>query len=240
MKDRLKSEIEHGKYLLAHGAGKIWNWETPAGKLRWARRVEMLASHLRPGQKVLEIGCGMGYFTCSLASSGAEITAIDISPDLLEVARRDCPAENVSFEVQNAYAMTYADKSFDSVVGSSVLHHLEIDAALNEVHRVLKAGGSIYFTEPNMMNPQIAVQKNVPAIKKRLGDSPNETAFFRWLLQRRLERAGFRHVQIQPFDFLHPRLSPAWIPRFQAFANLLEHVPLISEIAGSLYIRAVK
>jgi ubiquinone/menaquinone biosynthesis C-methylase UbiE len=240
MKDRLKSEIEHGKYLLAHGAGKIWNWETPAGKLRWARRVKMLASHLQPDQKVLEIGCGIGYFTRSLASSGAEITAIDISPDLLEVARRDCPAENVSFEVQNAYAMTYADKSFDSVVGSSVLHHLEIDAALNEVHRVLMPGGSIYFTEPNMMNPQIAVQKNVPAIKKRLGDSPNETAFFRWLLQRRLERAGFRHVQIQPFDFLHPRLSPAWIPRFQAFANLLEHVPLISEIAGSLYIRAVK
>jgi ubiquinone/menaquinone biosynthesis C-methylase UbiE len=240
MKDRLKSEIEHGKYLLAHGAGKIWNWETPAGKLRWARRVKMLASHLQPDQKVLEIGCGIGYFTRSLVSSGAEITAIDISPDLLEVARRDCPAENVSFELQNAYAMIYADKSFDSVIGSSVLHHLEIDAALNEVHRVLKPGGSIYFTEPNMMNPQIAVQKNVPAIKKRLGDSPNETAFFRWLLQRRLQRAGFRHVQIQPFDFLHPRLSPAWIPRFQAFANLLEHVPLISEIAGSLYIRAVK
>ena len=240
MKDRLKSEVEHGKYLLAHGAGKIWNWETPAGKLRWARRVKMLTGHLQQGQKVLELGCGIGYFTRSLASSGAEITAIDISPDLLEVARQNCRAENVSFEVQNAYAMTYADKSFDSVVGSSVLHHLEIDAALNEVYRVLKPGGSIYFTEPNMMNPQIAVQKNVPAIKKRLGDSPNETAFFRWLLQRRLERAGFRHVQIQPFDFLHPRLSPAWIPGFQAFATLLEHVPLISEIAGSLYIRAMK
>jgi 2-polyprenyl-3-methyl-5-hydroxy-6-metoxy-1,4-benzoquinol methylase len=240
MKDRLKNEIEHGKYLLAHGAGEVWNWETPAGKLRWARRVKMLTGHLRQGQKVLELGCGIGYFTRSLATYGAEITAIDISPDLLEVARRDCPAENVSFELQNAYAMTYADKSFDSVVGSSVLHHLEIDAALNEVHRVLKPGGSIYFTEPNMMNPQIAVQKNVPAIKKGLGDSPNETAFFRWLLQRRLERAGFRHVQIQPFDFLHPRLSPAWTSRIQAFANLLERVPLISEIAGSLYIRAVK
>jgi ubiquinone/menaquinone biosynthesis C-methylase UbiE len=240
MKDRLKSEIEHGKYVLAHGSGEIWNWETPAGKLRWARRVKMLSSHLQPGQKVLELGCGTGYFTRELAATGAQITAVDISPDLLEVARRECPNGNTTFEIQNACALTYPDETFDSVVGSSVLHHLEIDDALREIARVLKPGGSIYFTEPNMMNPQIAAQKNIPAIKKRLGDSPNETAFFRWLLQRRLERAGFRRVQIQPFDFLHPRLSPAWIPRFQAFATLLEHVPLISEIAGSLYIRAIK
>jgi SAM-dependent methyltransferase len=240
MKDRLKSEVEHGKYLLAHGAGKIWNWETPAGKLRWARRVKMLTGHLQQGQKVLELGCGIGYFTRSLASSGAEITAIDISPDLLEVARRDCLAENVSFEVQNAYAMTYADKSFDSVVGSSVLHHLEIDAALNEVHRVLMPGGSIYFTEPNMMNPQIAVQKNVAAVKKRLGDSPDETAFLRWPLQHRLKRIGFRDIRIQPFDFLHPKVPRVWIPAVENLSRFAERVPVLREIAGSLYIHAIK
>lgn len=113
-----------------------------------------------------------------LAGTGAEITAIDISPELLAAAQAGCPAENVHFEVQNAYAMTYADQTFDSVVGSSVLHHLEIDAALKEVQRVLKPGGSIYFTEPNMVHPQIALQKNIPWIKRRLGDSPDETAYF--------------------------------------------------------------
>lgn len=240
MNSRIEHEIAHGRFLLAHGAGEIWNWETPAGRKRWARRVTMLTTHLKPHQKVLELGCGTGYFTQSLASTGAQITAIDISADLLEVARRGCGCANVIFDIQNAYALTYPDEIFDSVVGNSVLHHLEIDAALHQIHRVIKKGGSIYFTEPNMMNPQIAVQKNVPAIKKRLGDSPDETAFFRWSLQGRLERIGFREVRIEPFDFLHPRIPGGWIPTVEALGRFAEKIPLLREIAGSLYIRALR
>jgi SAM-dependent methyltransferase len=240
MSDRLRNEIEHGKYLLEHGAGEVWNWETPAGRIRWTRRVKMLTSHLHHKQSVLELGCGTGYFTRELAVTGAHITAIDISPELLEVARQDCFSENIRFEIQNAYAMTFPDETFDSVVGSSVLHHLEIDAALREIQRVLKPGGSIYFTEPNMMNPQIAVQKNVPSIKQRLGDSPGETAFFRWPLGRRLKRTGFRAVRIEPFDFLHPRIPPAWTTTVENLGCFLEKMPLLREVAGSLYIRALK
>lgn len=238
--DRLQNEIEHGKYLLAHGAGEVWNWEGPAGRLRWQRRSKMLTNHLGEGLKVLELGCGTAYFTRDLAKSGATVTAIDISPELLEAARNSCPAKNVTFEVQNAYSLDYSDASFDSVVGSSVLHHLELDRAVNEMHRVLKPGGMICFTEPNMLNPQIAVQKNVPAIKRRLGDSPDETAFFRWPLRRRLEHVGFREVLIQPFDFLHPKTPPRWIPAVENLSRVLENTPLLREIAGSLYIRAVK
>ena len=240
MSERLENEIEHARYLLAQGPGEVWNWETPAGRVRWARRVKMLTAHLRPGQKVLELGCGTGFFTKSLANTGAQVTAIDISPDLLAVARAECAAENVTFEVQNAYAMTYGAEVFDSVVGSSVLHHLEVDAALKEIQRVLKPGGLVFFTEPNMMNPQIAVQKNVPAIKKRLGDSPNETAFFRWPLQRRMARAGFRQIRIQPFDFLHPQIPRVWVGAGERLSSLLENAPLLREMAGSLYIRAAK
>src|SRR5688572_2499896 len=117
---RLRREIQHGCYLLEHGAGEVWNWESPAGRLRWKRRVQMLTSHLRAGMDVLELGCGTAYFTRELAGTGAAIKAIDISPELLEVARASCPAQNVTFEIQNAYEMSYADASFDSVVGSSV------------------------------------------------------------------------------------------------------------------------
>jgi len=240
MSHRLRNEIEHGKYLLAHGAGEVWNWETPAGRIRWARRVKMLTGHLNQELNVLELGCGTGYFTRELAVTGARITAIDISPDLLEVARAKCSCRNVQFEVQNAYAMTFPNETFDSVVGSSVLHHLEIEAALKEIRRVLKPGGSLYFTEPNMMNPQIAVQKNLSAIKQRLGDSPDETAFFRWPLRRRLERSGFRAVRIEPFDFLHPKIPPSCITAVQNLGRVLEKMPFLREIAGSLYIRASK
>jgi SAM-dependent methyltransferase len=240
MQERVAKEIQHGRFLAEHGAGEIWNWESPAGKLRWARRVKMLSSHLRPGMTVLELGCGTGYFTRELARSGADIVAIDVSPELLQIAKANYSAPNVRYEIQNAYELSYSDAVFDSVVGSSVLHHLEIEEALREIYRVLKPSGTIYFTEPNMLNPQIAIQKNVPWVKRKLGDSPDETAFFRWRLQRLLEVTGYREVRIDPFDFLHPKTPGSLIDRLNALGRFLENVPVISEFAGSLCIRAVK
>jgi ubiquinone/menaquinone biosynthesis C-methylase UbiE len=142
MQQRIFREIRHGRFLAKHGAGQIWNWESPAGKLRWARRVKMLSSHLRPGMTVLELGCGTGYFTQELARSGADVVAIDVSPELLEIARSNCSAPNVRYQIENAYALSYPEAVFDSVVGSSVLHHLEIAAALRNIYRVLKPGGT--------------------------------------------------------------------------------------------------
>ncbi|PYJ30786.1 MAG: hypothetical protein DMF24_09380 [Verrucomicrobia bacterium] len=240
VQERIAKEIQHGRFLAEHGAGEIWNWESPAGKLRWARRVKMLSRHLRPGMSVLELGCGTGYFTRELARSGADVVAIDVSPDLLEIAKANSSAPNVRYEIQNAYALTYPDGVFDSVVGSSVLHHLEIEEAVREIYRVLKPGGTIYLTEPNMLNPQIAIQKNVPWVKRRLGDSPDETAFFRWPLRRLLERKGYRDVRIVPFDFLHPKTPVSLVDSLDIVGRFLESVPVISELAGSLYIRAIK
>jgi ubiquinone/menaquinone biosynthesis C-methylase UbiE len=189
---------------------------------------------------VLELGCGAGYFTRELARSGANIVAVDVSPELLAIAKADACTNNVRYEIQNAGALSYSDAVFDSVVGSSVLHHLEIKEALREIYRVLQPGGTIYFTEPNMLNPQIAIQKNVPWIKRKLGDSPDETAFFRWRLRRLLERAGFREVRVDPFDFLHPKTPEFLVQRLNEVGRWLERMPLISEFAGSLYIRATK
>jgi SAM-dependent methyltransferase len=240
MQERIAKEIQHGRFLADHGAGEIWNWESPAGRLRWTRRVKMLRRHLRPGMSVLELGCGIGHFTRELACSGANIVAIDISPELLEIARANCSAPNVRYEIQNACALSYPDAVFDSVVGSSVLHHLEIEEALREIYRVLKPGGAICFTEPNMLNPQIAIQKNVPWVKRKLGDSPDETAFFRWPLRRLLEVTGYREVRIDPFDFLHPKTPVFLIDPLNAVGRFLESLPVISEFAGSLYICAIK
>ena len=240
MQDRVAQEIRHGRFLAKHGAGEIWNWESHAGKLRWARRVKMIGGHLKPGMTILELGCGAGYFTKEFARSGAEIVAIDVSAELLEIAKANCPASNVRYEIQDACALTYSDAAFDSVVGSSILHHLEIGTALREICRVLKAGGTIYFTEPNMLNPQIAIQKNVPWIKRWLGDTPDETAFLRRPLRQLLERTGYSNVRIEPFDFLHPKTPAPLINGVDMLGGFLENLPVVSEFAGSLYIRAVK
>ena len=150
MQERIAKEVQHGRFLAQYGAGEIWNWESPAGRVRWERRVKMLSSHLNSGMTVLELGCGVGYFTRELARSGADIVAIDVSPELLEIAKANCSAPNVRYEIQNAYQLTYPNAAFDSVIGSSVLHHLEIEQALREIYRVLKPGGTICFTEPKI------------------------------------------------------------------------------------------
>jgi SAM-dependent methyltransferase len=240
MQERVAQEIRHGRFLAKHGAGGIWNWESHAGKLRWTRRVRMIGAHLKPGMTILELGCGAGYFTKELARSGAKIVAIDVSADLLEIARGNCSAPNVQYQIENAYELSYGDAAFDSVVGSSVLHHLEIEKTLRNIYRVLKPAGTIYFTEPNMLNPQIAIQKNIPWIKRKLGDSPDETAFFRWPLRRLLEQTGYREIRIDPFDFLHPKTPRPLINLINQLGRFLENMPVISEFAGSLYIRAVK
>ncbi len=200
----------------------------------------MLSAHISPGMHVLELGCGTGYYTKELLQSGARICAIDISPDLLAIARSNIHAERVSFVQANAYSMGFEDNLFDSVVGSSVLHHLDIDRAMHEVFRVLKPGGQIVFTEPNMLNPQIMLQKNIPYIKQKLGDSLDETAFFKWQLHSILKKNGFRDIRIEPFDFLHPAIPEILIPAFECLNHSLEKMPFIKEIAGSLFIRAYK
>lgn len=236
---RLEREIEHGKKI-KDSAGEIWNWETPAGKIRWARRVRMLTSHIKPGMNVLEIGYGTGYFTKELAKTKGQIAAIDISPDLLEVAKDKVKDACVTFKEANAYDLSFYDECFDTVVGSSILHHLEIDKALEEIYRVLKSNGTVYFTEPNMMNPQIAIQKNISYIKEKLGDSPDEKAFFRWSIKKKLQRHGFKKIQIETFDFLHPQIPEGLLPFLKKFCSLFETIPFLKEIAGSLYIIAVK
>jgi SAM-dependent methyltransferase len=146
----------------------------------------------------------------------------------------------VSFVLDNAYDLSFEADSFDSIVGSSVLHHLEIEKAVSEMYRVLKPGGSFYFTEPNMMNPQIALQKNIPTLKRKLGDSPDETAFFRWSLIKLMRNTGFVDISIIPFDFLHPAIPVSLIPLVTSIGNTIEKLPLLKEIAGSLYISARK
>ncbi|OGU25712.1 MAG: hypothetical protein A2X85_14200 [Geobacteraceae bacterium GWF2_54_21] len=236
---RLENEIRHGAFI-ADNPGTIWNWESPAGKIRWRRRAAMLSGHITPGMKVLELGCGAGYYTKELVLTGADISAIDISPDLLALAEQNVSSDHVTFLRENAYAMGFENESFDTVVGSSVLHHLDVKPAIREIHRVLKKGGSMVFTEPNMLNPQIMLQKNIPYLKERLGDSPDETAFFKWQLIRLLKNHGFREITVEPFDFLHPSIPRVLIPAFERLNTWLEHTPFLKEIAGSLFIRAHK
>jgi SAM-dependent methyltransferase len=239
---RAEHEIAHGKTLALGHPEDVWGWGSPAGRLRAQRRGRMIVAGARlgPGVRVLEIGCGTGLFTEAFAASGADVVAVEVSAELLDRASaRQFPPGRVRL-LQKRFEDCAADGPFDAVVGSSVLHHLDIEAAVSRIYELLAPGGRLCFTEPNMLNPQIAVQKNVLWVKSRLGESPDETAFLRWRLRRLLHRAGFEDVRLRPFDWLHPATPRALIWPVRRAGGLLERTPVLREFAGSLFIRGVR
>jgi SAM-dependent methyltransferase len=237
---RIRNEIRHGEYIGAHGE-EIWNWSSPAGKRRWARRCRLFETFLGNRHNlVLEIGCGTGLFTKELAGTDNAIVALDVSDLLIMKAKARVFSPNVHFVVGNAYQTGFKSGSFDCIVGSSALHHLDVHGALKEFLRILKSGGRILFMEPNMMNPQVALIKKVPTLKLRAGDSPDETAFFRRRIAKQFEREGFTAVSVKPFDFIHPKLPASVLSAAERLTVFLEKTPLIREFAGSLIIQCRK
>ncbi len=239
--DLNSKEISHGRFLAAHEAERIWGWDTPAGRLRAERRAALIckAARLGPGVKCLEIGCGSGLFTEQFLSTGAEITAVDISPDLLALAQRRIKNSDKVRFVENSFEeVCDVGGPFDAIIGSSILHHLDIDASVKRIFHFLKPGGRMGFAEPNMCNPQILFQKNIPYLKERLGDSPDERAFFRWPLYRLMRKVGFESITILPFDWLHPNTPKPFIQLMKRVSYIFESLPGIREFSGSLLIKA--
>ena len=158
---RGKHELEHGKLLASENTELIWGWDSPAGRLRAKRRTRLISdgANLGPGKLALEIGCGTGMFTEMFAKTGTEILAVDISPDLIGKAKeRGLDTHQVKFVEQQFEALELENR-FDAVIGSSILHHLEIELALPRIFSLLKPGGHFSFAEPNMLNPQVFLER---------------------------------------------------------------------------------
>jgi SAM-dependent methyltransferase len=239
---RLAREIDHHRQI-AGQAEFIWTWDSPSGSRRATRRAELFVEHaaLRPGRQALELGCGTGVFLEKVARSGARICGIDLSMDLLDKARgRVAALSDVRLTRGDAERMPYPDGRFDAVYGSSILHHLSLERAMSEVFRVLRPGGEAVFTEPNILNPQVAVMFHLGLAKKYWGVSPDEMAFSRFRAERALRDLGFRDVSVRAFDFLHPAVPPRWIEAVARLGRALEAAPLLREFAGSLLIRGRK
>lgn len=104
------------------------------------------------GLHVLDLGCGTGADSTLLASRGARVTSMDISPDLLELAQRrallDGVAGSITTTVGSTHQIPLPDESVDVVFGDAILHHVDLQLTAAEVYRVLKPGGRAIFKEP--------------------------------------------------------------------------------------------
>ncbi|MFB7613420.1 methyltransferase domain-containing protein [Kitasatospora sp. NPDC056181] len=109
-----------------------------------------LVPHLRPGQAVLDVGCGPGTITADLAElvgPTGRVVAVDTSAEVLEAAARHAAGRglsNVVFEVADVHGLPYADGEFDVVHAHQVLQHVgDPVAALREMRRVTAPDGVV-------------------------------------------------------------------------------------------------
>jgi SAM-dependent methyltransferase len=132
--------------------------------MRGELALQKWTASVSPNASILEYGCGDGAFVPILRSLGAKrVIGVDISERSIAEARTKY-GNLAEFYCCNAERLTMLeDSSVDAVIGRGILHHLNFTAALNEVSRVLRTGGSAFFVEPLYDNPaSIVFRKLTP------------------------------------------------------------------------------
>jgi ubiquinone/menaquinone biosynthesis C-methylase UbiE len=146
----------HGSDRLIHWA---WLYDLGTGLLgRRGKRLRAMVAddlHIRPGDRVLDVGCGPGRLAMVFAervSPSGSVDGIDASPQMIDRATAQARERGVPAHFQVAYAqkLPFADSTFDAVACTLALHHVAEDdqlTAVQEMHRVLKPGGRLLIAE---------------------------------------------------------------------------------------------
>jgi SAM-dependent methyltransferase len=192
------------------------------------------------GCHVLDMGCGTGADATLLAMRGAEVSAVDISPDLLELATYrsalDGQAQRVTVRCGSAHAIPVPDQSVDLVFGNAVLHHVDLELTAREVHRVLKPGGRAVFKEPIRDSRALAFVRRLVPYRQ-----PDVSPFERPLRRDEIRAFGARFGGLRTREFelpfvplarllRLPRRVLAWLQRCDA--ALLRRVPFLRRFAS--------
>jgi ubiquinone/menaquinone biosynthesis C-methylase UbiE len=152
------------------------------------------AMDVRPGQRILDLGCGNGWGTRLLAQAapGATAVGIDVSPAM--VARAEAAHTNTiraRYEVGHFEKLEFRDKSFDRAFSMEAMYYaVDLDRALAEVVRVLKPGGRVDFV--------LEFYRESPATEqwtKLVGLPMHFLAIDEWIA--RLERAGLPNARAE-------------------------------------------
>ena len=121
------------------------------GKDKAIRQMTVDMAGIRPGDNVLDVGCGTGDLTLlakARTGTGGKVVGIDAAPEMIEVARRKAAQKNteVEFRTEVIEALSFPDQTFDVVLSSLMMHHLPGELkrrGLAEIFRVLKPGGRV-------------------------------------------------------------------------------------------------
>lgn len=113
--------------------------------------VQRRAARERDLGRLVEFGCGTGFFTEVLASGASTLLATDISPGMLEIAKQRVKALNVTFQIEDCQRTSLPAGTFDTVFLSLVIHFAVPKQTLTEMRRILRTGGMLVIAN---LDPQ--------------------------------------------------------------------------------------
>ena len=166
---------------------------------RFAERRELLLAEVAGGDRVLDLGCGDGAFAAALTGAGAVVTAVDVSGEAVRRARERAPGAQVE-RVADGGELPFAEDTFDLVwCGETLEHVADVVGLLAEARRVLRWGGALLVTTPNVPRLGIAVEalRGRP-LEERLDPRADHLRFFTArTLAGVLRDAGFAEVAVR-------------------------------------------
>jgi ubiquinone/menaquinone biosynthesis C-methylase UbiE len=188
---------------------------------------------------ILDYGCGGGWLSILLNKWGFKFVGVDISRKMIKNAKIVC--HDADFIVCDGMRLPFKEEVFDFSIGISILHHLNISNATNELKRISVVKSMFLFMEPNLLNPLSAFGRKVfPMEAHTEGEKPYTPT----QLKEALERVGF-DVEVLPMFFiafpiarfskitrLNPHSSIVKLTYF--FEELMENMPGIRYLNSNL------
>lgn len=240
-------ELREKKYFdaVAQKYDRTYGYNRPFTKYKIQKKTDEFINSIRPflsqdtGLKILEIGCGTGEYTQTVASglTQSDIVGLDISENVIKIAKRKCKKlKNVRFVVQSIYKTDFKANQFDIVYGFYSLHHMDVRKVFKEVYRILKPGGYVYFCEPNLLNPIVYAVKSSAYLKKIVGDSPEEWAINPLTVTKMA--TGFKVIKLSLSEYVLPVgfLNLENLKTLDKFLSILRFIPFFKYLGGSTQI----
>ena len=178
------------------------------------RRIVRQALRLRPGERVLDVGCGPGFYCAELAGQlgpSGSVVGIDSSPAMLELAARRCAGhENVELREGIAASLPVEDAGFDAALCVQVHEYVEDPAAaLDEMYRALRPGGRVLVWDVDWAT--VSLHTPDPTRTERVLRAWDEHLVHPSLprtLAPQLRVAGFEQVRMDAHSFATCDLNP--------------------------------